>query len=111
MVNSDLAAQVKNAASANDVQAVLLKTVEQIASSPSFPSHDAQSELINSTSALVSQLRGISRKAHEDVRKGKRKVAESRVAVDNASLTLQNLKYQRRHLEEEISTCKDFRYV
>lgn len=65
--------------------------------------------LLSNATPIFGQLRAIARTAHDQSRMGKRKVAEARLEVDDRSLSLQNLKYQKRHLEEEIRMCRDFR--
>jgi hypothetical protein len=65
--------------------------------------------LLSESTPIFSQLRAVSRAAHDQSRIGKRKVADARLDVDDRSLALQNLKYQKRHLEEEIRMCRDFR--
>lgn len=92
------------------IQSELLQIVKeaavQIENQASAP--DRILFLLEST-PIFSELRAVSRDIHDSSRRGKRKVAEARVDVDERSLALQNLKYQKRHLEEEIRTCRDFR--
>lgn len=68
-----------------------------------------RTSLLSETAPYFCQLRAITREAHDQSRIGKRKVTDSRLEVDDRSLALQNLKYQKRHLEEEIGMCRDFR--
>lgn len=104
------------------LQGKLLATVHQspVASTSSLDAaetndqtalHEARFALLQSTATLVTQLRAVARQANDDVRRGKRKVADARANVDVESLALQNLKYQQRHLQDEIRTCRDFRSV
>jgi hypothetical protein len=65
--------------------------------------------VLSDSTPIFSQLRAVSRAAHDQSRIGKRKVTDARLDVDDRSLALQNLKYQKRHLEEEIRMCRDFR--
>lgn len=98
-------------AAAIQVQAKLLTILEQLSSEPTPPTQEQRLALLATTAPLFAHLRAVSRKAHDDTRRGKRKVIEARQQVDTSSLVLQNLTYQKRHLEEEIRTCRDFQYV
>lgn len=91
--------------SAARLQASLL----QIASTSLDGMGSDRMSLLGETAPYICQLRAITRVAHDQARIGKRKVADSRLEVDDRSLALQNLKYQKRHLEEEIRMCRDFR--
>jgi THO complex subunit 5 len=37
--------------------------------------------------------------------------AEARLIMDQRHLGLQNIAYEKRHLEEEIVKCRQFRYI
>ncbi|PWN91319.1 hypothetical protein FA10DRAFT_265183 [Acaromyces ingoldii] len=67
--------------------------------------------VLSSSMPLVAQLRALARRAHDEVRRGKQAVAEARAGLELASLELQNLQYEKRHLESEITTCRDFRSI
>ncbi|UZJ53041.1 hypothetical protein CBS101457_002361 [Exobasidium rhododendri] len=88
----------------------LLRTVSMPATAESIDTTE-RLELLSSSISIFSQLRSVTRIANDDSRTGKRKVAEARLEVDDRSLALQNLKYQKRHLEEEIRMCRDFRSI
>lgn len=88
------------------LQAKLLQVADRVLAMQALS--DRLSVLSEST-PVFSQLRAVSRTAHDQSRIGKRKVADARLDVDDRSLVLQNLKYQKRHLEEEIRMCRDFR--
>jgi THO complex subunit 5 len=61
--------------------------------------------------ACLSQLRGLHRNAHVDARETKAQTAEMRQEVDRLHLQLQNLYYEQRHLQGEISACESYEYV
>lgn len=83
-------------------------TSDTIAASVAGPLQ-AQHAKLHQSMPLVAQLRALARKTHEEVRNGKLAVSEARAGLEVASLELQNLQYEKRHLESEIATCRDFR--
>lgn len=79
-------------------------------SGPAYASHDAQSLLIRS-SALVSCLKSLNRAANTATRTKKDETTAARHEMDQSHLGLQNLLYEKRHLEREIEKCRQFAYV
>lgn len=77
-------------------------------SSPETLSNVSQQTKLLNTS--MSQLRGLHRAAHMEARKTKSKTGEARQEVDALHLQLQNLYYEQRHLQDEISACESFEY-
>lgn len=75
-------------------------------SSPETLSNVSQQTKLLNTS--MSQLRGLHRAAHMEARKTKSKTGEARQEVDALHLQLQNLYYEQRHLQDEISACESF---
>jgi len=61
--------------------------------------------------AYLAQLRGLHRDAHVNGRETKAVTAELRQEVDKLHLQLQNLYYEQRHLEGEITACESYKYV
>ena len=59
----------------------------------------------------ISQLRGLHRCACLAARETKAQTAERRQEVDRLHLQLQNLYYEQRHLQGEISACESYEYV
>ena len=59
----------------------------------------------------LSQLRGLHRAAHIGTRNTKARTAEARQEVDKLHLQLQNLYYEQRYLQGEISACESYEYV
>lgn len=59
----------------------------------------------------LTHLRGLHRAAHFRARETKSQTAEARHEVDVLHLQLQNLYYEQRHLEGEISACESFECV
>lgn len=59
----------------------------------------------------LAQLRGLHRDAHVGARETKALTAEARQEVDKLHLQLQNLYYEQRHLQGEISACESYEYV
>jgi THO complex subunit 5 len=67
-----------------------------------------QQKLLNTN---LAHLRGLHRAAHFRARETKSQTAEARHEVDVLHLQLQNLYYEQRHLEGEISACESFECV
>ena len=67
-----------------------------------------QQKLLNTN---LAHLRGLHRTAHLRARETKSQTAEARHEVDVLHLQLQNLYYEQRHLEGEISACEGFECV
>lgn len=60
--------------------------------------------------AQLARLRGLHRSATLSARETKLITAEARAEVDRLHLSLQNLYYEQRHLESEISACRDYQH-
>jgi THO complex subunit 5 len=56
----------------------------------------------------LAQLRGLHREAHVGAKETKAVTAEARQEVDRLHLQLQNLYYERRHLQEQIEACENY---
>ena len=75
------------------------------------PSYDVQLELSKQQKlmyAYLAQLRGFNRNAILAVRQTKATTAEARSEIDRLHLQLQNLYYEQRHLQGEISACESY---
>jgi THO complex subunit 5 len=62
-------------------------------------------------SALVSRLKALNRAANLATRTQKDATAVARQEMDQSYLGLQNLLYEKRHLEREIEKCRQFACV
>jgi THO complex subunit 5 len=60
---------------------------------------------------FLAQLRGLHRDVHIGARETKALTAEARQEVDKLHLQLQNLYYEQRHLQGEISACDSYELV
>ena len=58
--------------------------------------------------ALVARLKALNRNANAATRIHKQATAEARQEMDQTHLGLQNLLYEKRHLEREIEKCRQF---
>jgi THO complex subunit 5 len=58
--------------------------------------------------ASIAQLRGLHRHATLAARETKAQTAEARQEVDRLHLQLQNLYYEQRHLQNEITACESY---
>ncbi|KAF8739236.1 hypothetical protein AX14_010400 [Amanita brunnescens Koide BX004] len=58
--------------------------------------------------ALVARLKALNRTANTATRVCKDKTAAARLEMDQSHLQLQNLLYEKRHLEREIDKCRQF---
>ncbi|KAH7929463.1 hypothetical protein BV22DRAFT_1056916 [Leucogyrophana mollusca] len=59
-------------------------------------------------SALVARLKALNRNANAATRAHKQATTEARQEMDQTHLGLQNLLYEKRHLEREIDKCRQF---
>lgn len=81
--------------------------------SDSHTSAEMQAEIAKQQKHLftsVSHLRGLHRNACISARETKAQTAEARQEVDRLHLQLQNLYYEQRHLQGEISACESYEY-
>ncbi|KII95191.1 hypothetical protein PLICRDRAFT_48157 [Plicaturopsis crispa FD-325 SS-3] len=58
--------------------------------------------------ALIARLKALNRAANAATRAHKQATTEARHEMDQAHLGLQNLLYEKRHLEREIDKCRQF---
>jgi THO complex subunit 5 len=58
--------------------------------------------------ALMGRLKSLNRAANTATRVHKDATAEARQDMDQSHLGLQNLLYEKRHLEREIEKCRQF---
>ncbi|CAJ2500987.1 Uu.00g038400.m01.CDS01 [Anthostomella pinea] len=75
---------------------------------------DAQLETSKQQKLLITnlaQLRGLHRAAYFGARQTKAQTSEARQEVDRLHLQLQNLYYEQRHLQGEISACESYESV
>jgi THO complex subunit 5 len=76
------------------------------------PAKDQHPDFVRTRSAaLFSQLKAANRAAHASTHQAKDVTALARQEMDQAHLGLQNLLYERRHLEREIEKCRQFAWV
>jgi hypothetical protein len=75
--------------------------------SVNYLNHDTAAMHIRAT-ALVARLKSLNRAANTATRARKLATAEARQEMDQTNLGLQNLLYEKRHLEREIEKCRQF---
>ncbi|KIJ70546.1 hypothetical protein HYDPIDRAFT_23645 [Hydnomerulius pinastri MD-312] len=75
--------------------------------SPTFSNGDATAVQIRA-SALIARLKALNRNANAATRAHKHATTEARQEMDQTHLGLQNLLYEKRHLEREIDKCRQF---
>lgn len=95
-------------------QAIALLDLVSAAPPTSSPSEELQLQISKQQKRLLiylSQLRGLHRDAQVGGRETKALTAEMRQEVDKLHLQLQNLYYEQRHLQGEISACESYEYV
>lgn len=78
--------------------------------SPSHFQHDSTALHIRAM-ALLGRLKSLHRASNTATRLAKEKTAEARQEMDQSHLNLQNLLYEKRHLEREIEKCRQFAWV
>ena len=75
--------------------------------SSGYLNHDIA--LVNTRAgALFARLKALNRSANAATRTHKQATAETRHDMDQTYLGLQNLLYEKRHLEREIEKCRQF---
>ncbi|ORX87737.1 hypothetical protein K493DRAFT_319626 [Basidiobolus meristosporus CBS 931.73] len=76
------------------------------------PEDPAEKEKLNAfyedASALFVSLKELNRRAYTHTRQIKASTTDSKQELDRLNLDLQNLRYERQHLQQEISKCKAF---
>ncbi|KAL0579691.1 hypothetical protein V5O48_002321 [Marasmius crinis-equi] len=75
--------------------------------SPEYDAYDAETIHIRAA-ALISRLKTLNRNANLSTRTRKDATAIARQEMDHSSLGLQNLLFEKRHLEREIEKCRQF---
>ena len=78
--------------------------------SSTFLNHDPALVQIRA-GALFARLKALNRSANHATRAHKQATADARHEMDQTYLGLQNLLYEKRHLEREIEKCRQFAYV
>jgi THO complex subunit 5 len=85
----------------------LIDAISDLVDSRSVPPSQLQLE----SSALFACLKSANRAVNLAIRARKQETSDARVAMDHTHLRLQNLLYERRHLEREIEKCNQFASV
>ena len=78
--------------------------------SSAYLNHDPTTVSVRA-GALFARLKALNRAANHATRAHKQASADSRPEMDQTYLGLQNLLYEKRHLEREIEKCRQFAYV
>ncbi|QRV87630.1 THO complex subunit 5 [Ceratobasidium sp. AG-Ba] len=107
MVGASVAATPSPAQLVSVVDA-LLQELESLVSPASSLPHDV---VRSSAGSITAQLRDHSRQLAVITRDAKQHSSEIRLSKDQAQLGLQNLLYERRHLEREIEKCRQFNSI
>ena len=102
MQDADSPASSQFYAAADDV----FEKLRELAGGPQ-PLDDATALQIQAL-ALIGRLKALNRAANNTTRLQKDATTESRQEMDQAHLGLQNLLYEKRHLEREIEKCRQF---
>src|SRR5258708_2935791 len=89
--------------------APVIDALRQLANAPS-PNDDTPTIHIRS-GALFARLKALNREANAAARAHKQVTADARHDMDQTHLRLQNLLYEKRHLEREIEKCRQFAYA
>ncbi len=116
IADPSLASVVETSSAAREQAQALVDLIAQAtAANPNAPipadtltEISRQQKLLNTN---LAHLRGLHRTAHFRARETKSQTAEARHEVDVLHLQLQNLYYEQRHLEGEISACEGFECV
>lgn len=84
----------------------VVDSLRDLASS-SYLNHDASLVHIRA-GALFARLKALNRAANVAARTHKQATSDMRHDMDQTYLSLQNLLYEKRHLEREIEKCRQF---
>jgi THO complex subunit 5 len=87
----------------------VIDALRQLATNAS-PNDDPASVHIRA-GALFARLKALNRDANAAARAHKQSTADVRLDMDQTHLRLQNLLYEKRHLEREIEKCRQFACV
>ncbi|KOS20799.1 putative THOC5 family protein [Escovopsis weberi] len=96
---------------ARDQAHALLQLADQASDGRNPAAADAHADIAKQQKHLltnISHLRGLHRSACLSARETKAQTAEARQEVDRLHLQLQNLYYEQRHLQGEISACESY---
>ena len=74
-------------------------------------SDDSSNDVHIHATALFARLKALNRSANAATRAHKQATADARHDMDQTYLGLQNLQYEKRHLEREIEKCRQFACV
>lgn len=113
IVYDDALRNALEASSQTREQAIALLDLVSSQSSTSPPPQDFAIQVSKQQKLLITylaQLRGLHRDAHVGARETKAMTAEARQEVDKLHLQLQNLYYEQRHLQGEITACDSYEY-
>jgi THO complex subunit 5 len=58
--------------------------------------------------SLFAKLKALTAEAHAITRRYKQQTSESRALMEESLLKLQNLLYEKQHLEKEIEKCREY---
>jgi THO complex subunit 5 len=95
----------------NDLTTSLENVLDQLRALVSEEPTDADPTLIQIRSAaLFARLKNLTRSANAAPRSLRQATMEVRQEADQAFLSMQELLYEKRHLEREIEKCKAFGY-
>ncbi|KIO31107.1 hypothetical protein M407DRAFT_241983 [Tulasnella calospora MUT 4182] len=84
----------------------LLSTLRQLAIDP----NSAQAQQ-HQPGALIAKLRAVNRNSNTAANSKREVTAQVRTAINATNLQLQNLMYEKRHLEREIEKCRQFAFI
>lgn len=71
----------------------------------------SQHAFIAQSIPLFAQLKALHRDASLDALSAKASAVQHRSSMDSASLELQNLVYEKQHLQQEIVKCREYLFV
>ncbi len=108
MSNEDLPPGVRSVVLPPDPTEVLEKLRDLV--STGYQQHETAALHIRAM-ALIGRLKSLYRAANTATRIHKEETAAARQEMDQSHLNLQNLLYEKRHLEREIEKCRQFAYV
>ena len=89
----------------------LIDSLKELVSEPTATTEPVAYSVHTRAGNLFARLRAHNRILNGATRAHKQETADTRHEMDQTYLLLQNLLYERRHLEREIEKCRQFAYA
>lgn len=89
----------------------MLSSLQEVCTQHTITESTSSMDMWAKAAPLFVSLKRLNRTLHMDVLHQKERVGEARSMVDSARLALQNLKYEKSMLEQEVRSCQEFQSI